>query len=208
MALLRRSDFPPSSYRRISNTPAHGRESSTLGRRSPQLLQQQMGHRLSASTDDASTPETLSGADAKIVEASESTPLVEGKEESGGKEFTAAFYRTRLITFGAMVTGRVSSSFCGTHIAHTQQRTHNSTVVNLQFVKFGLQNLCNAFWLPAAIGSRGSRLNLITFTIGHLPGAGYHEWSVAQCGHKEISKNTFCWPHASEVHRHAAPQSS
>ena len=64
-------------------------------------LQPQVVHSSAAGAGDALTPESLS-----VVGAEETAPLVEGvKEENGGKEFTAAFYRTRLITFGAMVTG-------------------------------------------------------------------------------------------------------
>lgn len=60
-----------------------------------------MVHSSAAGAGDALTPESLS-----VVGSEETAPLVEGvKEENGGKEFTAAFYRTRLITFAAMVTG-------------------------------------------------------------------------------------------------------
>ena len=106
------------------STPQLG-GSRTLGRRSPQLRHRRPQLGLSSSGDgEASAAESSAPEPESPTEVSETSPLVqtsdatsEVKEESGAAEFSAAFYRTRLITFAAMVTG------CAAHLTPSCRRS-------------------------------------------------------------------------------------
>lgn len=98
-----------------SGAGALGRRAPQLRHRRPQLGLSSSGEGEASAEPEAAAEPTTPEPESAAEEASETTPLVQASEEtpevkpeSGAAEFSAAFYRTRLITFAAMVTGCVA----------------------------------------------------------------------------------------------------
>lgn len=129
----------------------HFSGAGTLGRRSPQLRHRRPQLGLSSSGEGEASAEPEAAAKAATQEpesavevVSETTPLVqvseetpEVKPESGAAEFTAAFYRTRLITFAAMVTGYAAYYVTRNSLTYTAPFMLNDAVLGLTLTQIG-----------------------------------------------------------------------